>query len=132
MSRIAAKSDQAVVVKDCRSQPQRSLTLQVLTGGISVYFCSGPQGGSTLEANRLSDGTPQNGFRLDSTMLPIIIPDFGDVMYALAAGPGTGAKVAEVEASDAAITGDTPKKFRKPVTTRQFISIASKYRAKQQ
>ena len=95
MARAKVSTDKSKLVIDCTKSIGKGMVVQVITGGISVYFAFGNEGARELEtnnANGISDG-----FVLTSLNQPMIFEHFADVLYAIVP-PGGGA--AEVFAMD--------------------------------
>jgi hypothetical protein len=93
--RAKVGSDKAKLVADCRNFAGKGLLIEVMTGGVTVYFAFGSEGQNELETS--GSVTPGDGFTMDSTSGRLVIPDFADVLYAIVA---QGAPIAEVFAMD--------------------------------
>lgn len=87
MARFLCKSDAATHVISGSGQAGRGKVIRVITGGVTAFFSFGTDGKSLLETNRgaAGAGIPANGLPMTSLDPPLILPEFSDDCWALAA-----------------------------------------------
>jgi hypothetical protein len=96
--RAIVGNDKSKLIIDLTKSVGRGIALQVLTGGINVFFAFGWEGAQELESNNANGIS--DGFMLNNLMnggAPIIFEHFADRLYAIVP---PGAAVASVFAQD--------------------------------